>query len=900
MGNCILKREKIFISYSHKDEKWLQQLHVHLKPLSRLGKVDWWDDTKISPGLKWREEIEKALSAAKIVVLLVSPDFLASDFISEYELPMALKAAETEGATILSVVVSPSRFSNDNSLTQFQMVNAPSKSLIEMRKNERDRCWIKLVDCIENVLNSPSDVSASSTVRQNKSQTAGVIEPSLVLPDIIPAVGVFIDRKEQKKNIRRFLGDESRRLVVIQGLPGIGKTTLAAKLAGEVAKRFKAIFWMTCKADQLSSDVLFAKLDSFFERNGEQELRSIWNDPRTDHLETKINRLIRVLSVNSYLLIFDEFQNWMDSDFQVKNNEVRKVLASILCTSHQSKVMLISDQKPLFDPIVFHLPLGSEIECELLKLDNPSSIKFLSETGLEIHDQELLNRVVEHCDGNPFMMQVFSFLVKGSHRSPEDLLASGETETKLASLFQVATKDLGEDSLRLLQMLSIVRLALNEKQVRELTPSGGKAIGLLLDRFLVTKNAQTHKFNVSTMVRNYIKGRISSSYQKELHKQAAEFYMKQRSDKVPRNYEELQLGVEEAFHRFSYGNCEVGARAIVSIAPLLLDWGYVELAEQNITQALRNTTDPSLKAQCLFLNGSIADLRGNYPQAIEHFKEALLLFEATGDNSSVAKTLFRIGRIYNALSRFAAGEESADKYFLRCIETCKKHSVKEGWAASLLGMAWNRQEQEQFSDVDEILGLYVQSIALAKESNDPETLSSAHRQIGFLLWSKRQQKDEAQWHYEQALQVSERNQLAKEIGSIHSELGYLYNDWGDYDKAEQCCRQAIQIFEAINNEYGLCSAFLNLGRVFESKSDLETAVVWYNKSRNLSVSINNFGSQAYACLQLGKVLRKQNKPAEAEAVLLKAERLSKDNNLRKILTMVEEQINQLNQLSRRT
>jgi len=890
------ERDKVFISYSHEDKKWLHRLQVHLKPLSREGKVDWWDDTKISPGLKWREEIEKALDSAKVVVLLVSADFLASDFIAEYELPMALKAAETEGATILSVVVSPSRFSNDKSLSEFQAVNDPSKSLIEMNKGERERCWIKLIDCIKAALASTSKVASvehiDETVSQSYPQPAIIMDPSLILPDIVPAVGVFIDRNEHIEAIRGFLGDDTRRLVIIQGLPGIGKTTLAGKLAEEVGERFKAVFWMTCRVDQASLDIFFAKLHSFFERNGEQELRGVWNDPHPDQLETKIKKLVRVLSMNSYLLIFDEFQNWMDSDFQLKNSEVRKVLTGILSSAHRSKVMLISDQRLLLDPVIFNLPLGSRMERTLLGLDKPSSIQLLSETGLKIRDEELLNRIINHCDGNPYMMQIFSFLVNGLHRNPEDLLTSGEAETKFTGLLQAATKDLSQESHRALEMLSILRLPLDRDQATTLGLRFDATIGPLLDRFLVTEDILTNKFNVSTIVRNFIKGSLPSSYQREFHERAAKFYMKQRNDNVPRNYEELQLAIEEGFHRFEYGDREGGAHVIISIAPLLVDWGYIELAQQNIIRALNNTLDQSLKAQCLWLIGSIADLRGDFPEALEHFKNALRLFEPTGDYASVAKTLFSIGRIYNALNRFV----KADEYFQRCIKTCKEHAVRDGWAASLLGMGWNRQERS--FDIDEVLDLYEQSIELAEQSNDIETLSSGHRQIGFLLWEKRRQKDETQRHYDQALQVSEKYQLVKEIGSIHSDLGYLYEEWGDYDKAEQSCRQAIWIFKAIGNNYGLCSAYFNLGKVFESKPDLETAVLWYNQSRSISMSLNNSKCQARACFRLGKVLRKQGKRAEAEAVLLKAARLAKDNNLSKILAAVEEQLQQMNQSPR--
>jgi TIR domain len=94
-------RDRVFISYSHKDRDWLEKLQIVLKPLIRKGIISIWDDTQIQAGDQWRNQIAEALGNARVAVLLVSPDFLASDFIADHELPPMLRAAQDQGLRIL-------------------------------------------------------------------------------------------------------------------------------------------------------------------------------------------------------------------------------------------------------------------------------------------------------------------------------------------------------------------------------------------------------------------------------------------------------------------------------------------------------------------------------------------------------------------------------------------------------------------------------------------------------------------------------------------------------------------------------------------------------------------------------------------------------------------------------
>lgn len=142
-----LTQRKVFISYSHKDARWLERLRVHLKPIEREGIIDLWDDTKIAAGIQWKGAILEALETSRVAVLLISADFLASDFIAEHELPTLLAQVASGGTVILPVIISPCLFEG-TALSTFQAVNSIQKPLSDLTHAERERILVDVARAI--------------------------------------------------------------------------------------------------------------------------------------------------------------------------------------------------------------------------------------------------------------------------------------------------------------------------------------------------------------------------------------------------------------------------------------------------------------------------------------------------------------------------------------------------------------------------------------------------------------------------------------------------------------------------------------------------------------------------------------------------------------------------------
>jgi len=186
------KRSKVFISYSHRDKDWLARLQVHLKPLVRSGLVDLWDDTRIQPADTWRQEIQEALDQTRVVILLVSADFMASDFVAGEELPSLLQAAQVEGVKIIPVIISPSRYEATPQLAQFQSVNPPSEPLIGMTEVDQEALFQRVASIVEELVNPPQPEAATT----GKTIVSDLVKPATPAPPSATSAGQAARRSD--------------------------------------------------------------------------------------------------------------------------------------------------------------------------------------------------------------------------------------------------------------------------------------------------------------------------------------------------------------------------------------------------------------------------------------------------------------------------------------------------------------------------------------------------------------------------------------------------------------------------------------------------------------------------------------------------------------------------------
>ena len=99
-----MSRRNVFLSYSHKDKTWPKRVATQLGVLEKAGKLTLWSDVLIRAGKDWEQKIHEAMLGARVAVLVVTANYLTSDFVLQAEIPVLLDKHAQDGMTIYPLI----------------------------------------------------------------------------------------------------------------------------------------------------------------------------------------------------------------------------------------------------------------------------------------------------------------------------------------------------------------------------------------------------------------------------------------------------------------------------------------------------------------------------------------------------------------------------------------------------------------------------------------------------------------------------------------------------------------------------------------------------------------------------------------------------------------------------
>ncbi len=267
----------VFISYSHRDERWKDLLSTHLGVLEAEGRLVFWDDRKLRAGDDWYSELSRAMESARVAVMLISAYFLTSDFIRNKELPRLLERREKEGMALVPIIVRSCAWQHVRWLAQIQIRPLDGRPLASRKGDPLDQTLAAIATEILKLAHDkpysgtpdvatvvPPVTSAATEARNLADWFARVedehrrladhFERPVGLEDLEKAwvrLDVTLSSKAESSGTDRLelrsldgflkLDREEHAWVtrrwLVEGDPGSGKTTLLRHLAGRLAKR---------------------------------------------------------------------------------------------------------------------------------------------------------------------------------------------------------------------------------------------------------------------------------------------------------------------------------------------------------------------------------------------------------------------------------------------------------------------------------------------------------------------------------------------------------------------------------------------------------------------------------------------------------------------------------------
>ena len=225
---ALSNRNTVFVSYSHKDKAWLEDVLPHLRAASRFGDFEVWSDLDVRQGEDWHRRIHDVVDRTKFAVCLVSANFLSSSFCMDEEIPHFLENAEQD-LQILPVLVRPCPWQSYPWLNRLQLFTVGGKALSSARASEQEEVFARLAERIHEA--------------SQPGYEAPPPPPPTGIPPIkcdiskLPETGpLLFGRRKELNNLDQAWDRQEANIVIFKAHGGVGKSTLVRVWTEQMAE----------------------------------------------------------------------------------------------------------------------------------------------------------------------------------------------------------------------------------------------------------------------------------------------------------------------------------------------------------------------------------------------------------------------------------------------------------------------------------------------------------------------------------------------------------------------------------------------------------------------------------------------------------------------------------------